>query len=71
MNVEFKAQVSIVVSFTLQSPPVRVDHVEFQPIFEGSRHPFAEAAKAGEQLVATNHSVRISNVKLPKQFLLM
>lgn len=66
---EFKAQVSIVVSFALQSPLVRGDHVAFQPIFEGSRHPFAEAAKASEQLVATNHLVRISNVKHLKQVL--
>ena len=29
----------------------------------------AEAAKSGEQLIATNHSVSISDEKLPKQFL--
>src|SRR2546423_9269157 len=45
-------------------------HLEFQPIFEGGRYPSAEAAKSSKELVTTDYSVRISNEKLPKQFLL-
>ena len=52
---------------TLQG--VGVEHLEFQPFFKGRRHPSGEAAKSSEQLITTNHRVRISNGKLPKQFL--
>jgi hypothetical protein len=46
-----------------------LEHIQFQPFFEGGHHPSGETAKRSEQLVATDHSFRISNWKIPKQFL--
>ena len=46
-----------------------MEQLAFQPFFEGVHHPSGETAKRNEQLVTTDHCVRISNEKLPKQFL--
>ena len=46
-----------------------MEYLQFQPFFEGGHHPSGEAAKSSEQLVATDHSFRISNEKLSKQIL--